>query len=170
MSSKDITNSWLGDKTDNIVEATKLNIGDTFKHKGVSYIIDDKKVKNEYTNEEINFANFIQSKTDKKVILNPTINQPEKIKTPDLTIGKDYIDMKIVSGNSNQLIYHNVRNKKEQAHYFFFETTKSNLKMSELIQQTNNLFKRSDTNWVGIIGIKKNDKVIILKNNIQKKQ
>ncbi len=170
MSSKDVTNSWLGDKTDNIVEATKMNIGDEFKYKGISYIIDGKKVKNEYINEEINFANFIQSKTNKKVILNPTINQPEKIKTPDLTIGKDYVDMKIVSGNSNQLLYHNVRNKDEQAYYFFFETTKSNLKMSDLIQQTNNAFKRNDTNWVKMIGIKKNDKFIILKNNIQKKQ
>ena len=170
MSSKDITNTWLGDKKNNIVKATKLNAKDTFKYKGVSYIIDGKKVKNEYTIEEIKFANFIQSKTDKEVILNPTINQPEKIKTPDLTIGKDYIDMKIVSGNSNQLIYHNVRNKKEQAHCFFFETTKSNLELTDLIQQANNTFKRGDTSWVEMIGIKKKDKFIILKNNTQKKQ
>lgn len=76
--------------------------------------------------------------------------------------------MKIVTGESKQLLFHNVYGKNRQATKFLFETTESPLNMEDLIEQVNAIFERKAT-WVEEIGIKKKENFIILKNiNIKK--
>ena len=71
--------------------------------------------------------------------------------------------MKIVKGKSNQLIFHNVEDKQNQATKFLFEATDSPLSLEELIEQLDPLFEWK-ANWVEEIGIKKDNKFVIFKN------
>ena len=72
--------------------------------------------------------------------------------------------MKIITGSSNQVIYHNVYKKSEQTRNFLFEATNSPLSMASLKEQVNNVFNREDTKYVNKIGIKKGEELIILEN------
>ncbi len=145
-------------------QASKLDVGSVFNYKGNKYVVDNKHVKNEFRSNEIAFANWISQRINQKVMLNPKINYPEAIKVPDLTIGNEFYDMKIITGSSNQVIYHNVYKKSEQTRNFLFEATNSPLSMASLKEQVNNVFNREDTKYVNKIGIKKGEELIILEN------
>ncbi len=141
----------------------KLTKGSEFIYKGNKYIVDEKKVKNEFNNKEMDFANWLSKYQFKEVILMPKINKPDGIKVPDLKIDNEYYDMKIITGNSRQVIYHNVYGKQEQAHNFLFEASNSPLTIEELKEQAKKIFGREDTLYVKKIGIKKDSDFIIIK-------
>jgi len=167
-SSFDITNKIISDKINSKNIPIELKLGTTFNYKGNQYTVDNRNVKYEFKSSELEFANWLAQRTTKKVTLNPKINNPEGVKISDLKIGNEYYDMKIISGGSQQVIYHNVYKKEEQANNFLFEATKSPLSMENLQKQVNDVFKRKDTEYVRIIGIKKNDQIIILENKKKK--
>lgn len=152
------------DKVDTTKTAIKLDIGQVFDYKGNKYIVDNKNVKNEFKPKELEFANWLSQRIKQEITLNPKINNPEGIKVPDLKIGSEYYDMKIITGGSNQVIYHNVYKKNEQAENFLFEATKSPLSMELLRKQANSVFERKDTGYVNKIGIKKGENFILLEN------
>lgn len=147
-------------QSENLIKLTK---GSEFIYKGNKYIVDEKNVKNEFNRKEMDFANWLSKYQFKEVVLMPKINKPDGIKVPDLKIDNEYYDMKIITGTSNQVIYHNVYGKQEQANNFLFETSNSSLSMEELKEQVNRVFKRTDVPHVKKIGIKKASDFIIIK-------
>lgn len=160
----DITKTLISSKIDINKKAQRLKIGQKFEYKGNQYKIDNKNVKYEFKKNELEFANWISQRTTKKVVLNPKINNPEGIKISDLKIDDEYYDMKIITGGSQQVIYHNVYKKEQQANNFLFEASNSPLSLSNLREQANNVFNRKDTQYVQKIGIKKGDEFILLEN------
>ena len=151
-------------KPKNIVNLKPLKYGDKFTYKGKEYVFDGINTKYDLNAKEQRFAEWIsQYYSDKTVIINPTINKPDGISTADLTIGGELYDMKIITGSSNQVIYHNVYGKQEQASNFLFEASNSSLTLDELKNQVYKVFKRTDVMHVKKIGIKKGSDFILLK-------
>lgn len=158
---KDITQEWIDESFDNKnVDLMPLKNGDKFKYGDMEYIYDGKQVKYDFKLEEIEFGKYLSSKK-KNIYFNPTINEPDGISTADLTIDNYLYDMKITSGKSSQLLYHNMRGKERQSHRFLFEVTNSPLSLKGLEKQIENVFKRKDMYFVEVIGIKKDSELKI---------
>lgn len=168
-----VTNDWL-EKTQEINKKIKtFHENEIFKYNGQKYLVDNHYVKYRVKQKEINFAEWLSKNTGLKIQLNPEVEFPENVSVADCTIYKNDIflgnyDMKIVTGSSKQLLFHNIDGKDKQATNFLFEATQSPLNMEELVIQVEEIFKRK-AKWVEKIGIKKNDNLIILKNKNVKK-
>lgn len=169
----DVTNDWL-EKTQEINKKIKtFHDNEIFEYNGQKYLVDNHYVKYRVKQKEINFAEWLSKNTGLKIQLNPEVEFPENVCVADCTIYKNDIflgnyDMKIVTGSSKQLLFHNIDGKDKQATNFLFEATQSPLNMEELVIQVEEIFKRK-AKWVEKIGIKKNDNLIILKNKNVKK-
>lgn len=169
----DVTNDWL-EKTQEINKKIKtFHENEIFEYNGQKYLVDNHYVKYRVKKKEINFAEWLSKNTGLKIQLNPEVEFPENVSVADCTIYKNDIflgnyDMKIVTGSSKQLLFHNIDGKDKQATNFLFEATQSPLNMEELVIQVEEIFKRK-AKWVEKIGIKKNDNLIILKNKNVKK-
>lgn len=168
-----VTNDWL-EKTQEINKKIKtFHENEIFEYNGQKYLVDNHYVKYRVKQKEINFAEWLSKNTELKIQLNPEVEFPENVSVADCTIYKNDIflgnyDMKIVTGSSKQLLFHNIDGKDKQATNFLFEATQSPLNMEELVIQVEEIFKRK-AKWVEKIGIKKNDNLIILKNKNVKK-
>lgn len=169
----DVTNDWL-EKTQEINKKIKtFHDNEIFEYNGQKYLVDNHYVKYRVKQKEINFAEWLSKNTGLKIQLNPEVEFPENVSVADCTIYKNDIflgnyDMKIVTGSSKQLLFHNIDGKDKQATNFLFEATQSPLNMEELVIQVEEIFKRK-AKWVEKKGIKKNDNLIILKNKNVKK-
>lgn len=154
---KIITQKWLSE-TGTGKEPVIYKIGDDFYYEGSKYTIDGNDIElSKFKPKEKEFYNWIKNNIDKDIIVNPKFNKPESIKCSDLYLNYEKYDMKVVSGKSYQLLYHNIYDKEKQAHAFLFETTNSPLNIAELIEQVDSIFSRNDTSWVEKIGIKKGE-------------
>lgn len=169
----DITNEWFEETHEIRNEIKILQKNEIFEYKGKKYLIDNHFIKYRFKQKETNFAKWLCKNTTLKIQLNPEIEYPENVSVSDCTIYKNDVflgnyDMKIVTGASKQLLFHNVDRKNNQAVRFLFEATHSPLSMNELVIQAGEIFRRK-ARWIEEIGIKKNNEFIILKNiNVKK--
>lgn len=169
----DITKQWTDISNGSNKEMKVLKKDEIFNYNGEKYLIDDHFVKYRTKQNEKEFADWLAKKTGLNIQLNPEVEYPEKISVADCTIYKKKqflgnYDMKIVTGKSSQLLFHNVDGKEEQAKKFLFEATNSPLNINELIKQIEILFKWK-ASWVEEIGIKKGEQFLIFKNINTKK-
>ena len=169
----DITNEWLKKSSKNNGKIKILQKNDMFNYKGKIYVVDMHHVKYRMRRKELAFVNWLARKTGFIIQLNPEVELPEGVSVADCTIfyknkSLGNYDMKIVSGKSNQLLYHNIYKKKNQATKFLFEATDSQLNMVELKKQASIIFEWK-ASWVEEIGIKKDEDFLILKNKKIKK-
>lgn len=169
----DITNQWSDISDVNNKETKVLEKDEIFNYNGEKYIIDDHFVKYRTKQNEREFADWLVKKTGLNIQLNPEVEFPENISVADCTIYKEKqflgnYDMKIVTGKSSQLLFHNVDGKEKQAKKFLFEATNSPLTINELVKQIDKLFKWKAP-WVEEIGIKKGKQFLIFKNINTKK-
>lgn len=169
----DITNQWSDISDVNNKETKVLEKDEIFNYNGEKYIIDDHFVKYRTKQNEREFADWLVKKTGLNIQLNPEVEFPENISVADCTIYKKKqflgnYDMKIVTGKSSQLLFHNVDRKEKQAKKFLFEATDSPLTINELVKQIDKLFKWKAP-WVEEIGIKKGKQFLIFKNINTKK-
>lgn len=169
----DITNQWANISNGNNKETKVLEKNEIFNYNGEKYIIDDHFVKYRTKQNEREFADWLAKKTGLNIQLNPEVEYPENISVADCTIYKKKqflgnYDMKIVTGKSSQLLFHNVDGKEKQAKKFLFEATDSPLTINELVKQIDKLFKWKAP-WVEEIGIKKGNQFLIFKNINTKK-
>ena len=168
----DITNDWLEKSQENNKRIKTFNKNEMFEYNGKKYLVDNHYVKYRTKQKEMNFVRWLSKNTGLKIQLNPEIEYPENVSVADCTIYRNDIflgnyDMKIVTGSSKQLLFHNVYKKENQSVNFLFEATHSPLSMKELIMQAEEIFKKK-AKWVNEIGIKKDNNFIILKNSNKK--
>lgn len=169
----DVTNDWIDKFHETNQKIKTFQKNEMFEYNGQNYLVDNHHVKYRVKSKEINFAEWLSKNTGLKIQLNPEVEYPENVSVADCTIYKNgtflgNYDMKIVTGSSKQLLFHNIDGKDKQSVNFLFEATQSPLSMKELIIQAEEIFKRK-ARWVEEIGIKKNDNFIILKNKNAKK-
>lgn len=169
----DVTNDWV-EKSKGINKKIKIfQKNEIFEYNGKKYLVDNHYVKYREKTKEIKFADWLSKNTRLKIQLNPEVEYPENVSVADCTFYKNdtflgNYDMKIVTGSSKQLLFHNIYGKNKQSVNFLFETTQSPLSMEDLIVQADEIFKRK-AKWVREIGIKKGNNFIILKNKNTKK-
>jgi hypothetical protein len=145
----------------------KYNQVFTFKNK--KYRLDNHHVKYRFSENEYEIAKWLSKRINKRITIIPDIEYPLGIKHADYRIGNRYFDLKTVYGNSKQIIYHKIRNQKEQANNFiFYISNKSLLKLSDIRKQINYLFKSTnpDRDWVDIIIIIYKKKTYIYKKPV----
>lgn len=164
----DVTNDWIGKSNEANQKIKTFQENEMFEYNDQKYLVDNHYVKYRVKPKEMNFAEWLSKNTGLKIQLNPEVEYPENISVADCTIYKNSTflgnyDMKIVTGSSKQLLFHNIDGKDKQSVNFLFEATQSPLSMNELIIQAEEIFRRK-AKWVEEIGIKKNDNFIILKN------
>ena len=169
---KNITSNWLNNPSKFKEEVKIFKNGEVFKYNGNDYVVDGHYVKYRTKERERNFANWLANNIGLKIQLNPEVEYPEGVSVADISIfKKDKLignyDMKIVTGKSNQLLFHNVEKKEKQSTKFLFEATNSPLGLKELVNQVEPLFNNK-ASWIEEIGIKKDDKFIIFKNTKKK--
>ena len=168
----DVTDDWL-DKTQKINKKIKtFRINEVFEYNGGKYKVDNHHVKYRIKQKELEFGEWLSKNTKLKIQLNPEVEYPENVSVADCTIYRNDVflgnyDIKIVTGSSKQLLFHNVDGKDKQSINFLFEATHSSLSMNELIMQVEEIFNKK-AKWVNEIGIKKNECFIVLKNKKNK--
>lgn len=150
----DITDKWLKNSKPNNYEVKNMSY---FKHEGIKYQVDGKNVVLDYSLKEREVANWLKAIFGGKICMCPRINNPEGIRTPDYIYKTEKWDLKTITGNSKQTLYHSIIKNKGQSNNFIFDITNSKLKIKEAVHQINNLYKRKDTYFL--------DKAIIKKYN-----
>lgn len=152
--SKEITETWLGEKPIKTNKIIFHKQNDTFKYKGKSYLLDGNDIKYEFRNGEIDFAEELSKVTRKRIELFPKFNKPRNMKSSDYKIGREYVDFKNTTSGSDNFIYENIYKSKEQANVFAFNIGNKKVKNDEILYQVDNTFRR----------IKKVNKIIVKKN------
>ena len=155
----DVTDAWINTATPN---SNKIIDSKSITHDGIRYRVDGKNVVLEYSKAEKDIAEWLESTFGGQLRMNPRINYPEGIKTSDYIFRKENWDLKTITGNSNQVLYHTVYKKKSQSNNFIFDITNSVLGMEEAIKQVEKIYKRPDTKFVKRVIIKKNQNFKIL--------
>lgn len=156
----DVTDIWINTATPN---SNKIIDSKSYVYDGKRYIVDGKKVVLDYSDQEKNIAEWLEKTFGGSLRMNPRINYPEGIKTSDYIFRKEKWDLKTIKGNSNQVLYHSIHNKKTQSSNFIFDISDSKLSLEEAKVQTQKLYTRKDTSFLNRAIIKKNDKFIIYK-------
>ena len=163
---KDITNKWLCHNPKNTIKEYRINEVFTFRKN--KYKVDNHHVKYKFRENEKEVAIWLSKRINKKIIIIPEINYPLGVKHPDYRIGNEYYDLKTIYGNSKQMIYHKIKNMKEQStNFILYIDNDSPLKLSNIKYQINNLYRSNldDRNWVKtIIVIYKNELFVYTKN------
>lgn len=148
----DVTEIWNNTATPN---SNKIVDAKSYVHDGIRYKVDGHNVVLDYSEQEKNIAEWLESIFGGQLRMNPRINYPEGIKTSDYIFRKENWDLKTIKGNSNQVLYHSVYKKRSQSNNFIFDITNSSLGMEDAIKQVEKIYKRPDTKFVKRVIIKK---------------
>lgn len=156
----DITQEWLDKATPNSHIIKDMNY---FEHNDVKYKVDGKNVVLDYSNKEKEIAEWLESTFGGELYMVPRINNPSGIKTPDYIFKNNNWDLKTINGKSKQALYHSVYKKSEQSSNFIFDISSSELEMTEIKQQVDKLYKRTDVPFVNEIIVKKDNDFLVYK-------
>ena len=72
----------------------------------------------------------------------PRFNKPEGMRTADSKIGREYIDLKITTSNSDHFIIDNIYQSKGQANHFAFDVNNKSIAKDEMLYQIDNSFRK----------------------------
>lgn len=160
LSFKDVTQDWIDKATPNSHKVHDMNY---FEYRGVKYEVDGKNVVLDYSPKEKETAEWLESTFGGKLYMIPRINNPGNIQTPDYIFRDNKWDLKTITGNGKQVLYHAVYKKKEQSNNFIFDVSSSKLNMNEVIQQIDKLYKRKDVPFIDEIIVKKDNDFLVFK-------
>lgn len=141
---KNVTISWLENKqkTGEIIEI------DEWERNGIKYVVDGIHIKQDHNDDEKRITRILLDELGGTIKIIPTIYKPKYVSAPDLFFRKQEYDIKSLRGTSEELIYNAVHLKKEQAHNFVIETTKSPLSEKEIIKNFEKVYTDINTDWV----------------------
>ncbi|MCM1053853.1 MAG: hypothetical protein NC483_07775 [Ruminococcus sp.] len=134
-----------------------------FVHENKKYFVDNKNVVLDYSVSEKRIALWLEDTFGGEIYMLPRINKPDGIMTADYLWNGEYWDLKEIIGNSKQVLYHAVNNKKKQSSNFIFDITKSDLTLNDAEVQIKRLQLRDDTNFLSSVIIKDNNDFRALK-------
>lgn len=156
----DVTEIWNKTATPN---SNKIIDSKSYVHEGVRYKVDGHNVVLDYSDHEKEIAKWLENTFGGSLRMNPRINHPEGIKTSDYIFRKENWDLKTIKGDSKQVLYHAIRNKKSQSNNFIFDITESKLSIEDATKQVQKLYTREDTSFLNRAIIKKDDNFIVYK-------
>lgn len=110
--------------------------------------MDGKNVVRDYSEHEKNIAIWLENTFGGEIYMIPRVNIPEGISTPDYIWSNEKWDLKSISGNSVQTIYHSIRKSSRQSHNFILEIINNKLSLKKAIEQVNELYRRTDLSFI----------------------
>lgn len=154
----DITEEWSHEKSvvANVEDATE------FISQGITYKVDGKDVKVEYTMREKEVGELLAKHSGERVIMAPKVTGAyHNVHTPDYLVGTklDKWDLKEIHGSSKDIIRNVIHKKYKQADHFVIDITHCPLDLDEIYRQSENIFKAGNTKFV-------NELMIIRENSI----
>lgn len=156
---KDITIEWIENATPN---THKVKNQLYFKHKNKKYYVDKKNVVLDYTKKEKEIAIWLENNFGGEIYMLPRINYPEGIQTADYLFRNEYWDLKEITGQGKNILYHAIEDHKKQATNFIFDFSKSSLTDAEIFTRISKLYTYNKVSWLNKIIIKREDKIICI--------
>ena len=155
----DITKEWI----DNVVPNSNV-VKDRhyFEHDGIKYKVDGENVVLDYTPDEKETAEWLESTFGGEIYMLPRINKPDGIMTADYLFRNEYWDLKTLTGSGKRILEDSIKKKKRQSTNFIFDITNSEIETSSLFEQLEKLYKSKTTEWIDKVIIKKGNKVIVI--------
>lgn len=92
----------------------------------------------------------------------PRVNNPDGIQTADYLFRGEEWDLKIPRGTGKRMIEDLIKKKRNQAHNFVFDISRTKLSKQLLFNQIYKIYNSETTMWVDKIIIKENDNLIII--------
>ena len=159
ISYKDVTKEWLDKATPN---SHAVKDREYFEHEGVKYEVDGKNVVLDYSKKEKEVAEWLENTFGGEIYMLPRINKPDGIMTADYLFRDEYWDLKEITGNGKNILFHAIEDHEKQAHNFIFDITKSKLTDKEILDRLKKLYTIKKVNWLDKIIVKRDSKTIII--------
>lgn len=153
----DVTNKYLRESTPdshNVVDLHEYNTD------GTIYKVDGKHVLLSYSQKEKSVAELLERELGGEIYMVPRILYPQGISTPDYIFRGESFDLKVLSGESKNLIYNAIAKKKKQANNFVLDISECPLDLEQIYQQVESIFWSSHTFFVKKLILIKGDKVL----------
>ena len=163
---KNTTSEWIREHNKTLIryEPLQYKKGDKFIFRGNYYEFDNDLIYYDFSHGELEFANWLSNKIDKKIRMFPNIDINGGVSAPDYIInGYDY-DLKRLeaSNHSKQPVFHALQNKSKQSSRFFIDASLTSHQFEDLVYEVYQIYERDKLNWVEMIGIRKNEDFIII--------
>lgn len=159
---RDVTNEWLKKAIPNSHPVTDI---ESFVQDGISYAVDGKNVKFEYSDHEKEIAEILRRQLGGEIRMMPKVQGEYKgISTPDYIFRNKRYDLKDLNAKSDGVIYNAIHKKRKQADCFVInvQSNKSGLSREESIKQAQEIFseKHKHTAFVKEIILIENGTII----------
>lgn len=143
----DVTAQWFEEATPNshVVQDAQEYVKD-----GVTYKVDGHNVKLEYSTHEREIAELLESKFGGEIIMNPKVNAPQGIRTPDYRFRGEGWDLKTLTKKAtDDTIFQRVKKSSGQAKKFVIDVTDAiKLTDEDINKQIKKIFSHNETAFV----------------------
>lgn len=155
---RDVTNDWLKKAIPNSHPVTDV---ETFVQDGITYTVDNKNVKFEYTEREKEIAELLRRNLGGEVRMMPKVQGIyEHISTPDYLFKDNRYDLKTPEKCNVKTVYNAIHDKREQADNFIIDISLNNMSPEEAMRQIKNIYYDKYTTFVNTIILVKDDTII----------
>jgi len=127
---------------------------------GVKYKVDNKHVKMEPSQREMEVAEILGKLYKTNVNIIPKVAEPSSIKTPDYIINNERFDLKEIEGNKKNTLDNAIRKQERQAHSFVLDISKTDMSEDKAFEQIQGIFNSKHRSWVDRIILIKKDTII----------
>lgn len=127
------------------------------------HYVDGKYVRHDIKNNELEVAKWLAKTYGDTVFINPVVNYPDNIKTADFLWNGMLWDLKTIDKKSfskNRIVDNVIKRSKNQSSNIILDVTKADVKITEIIKQVEMIFSAYKRNWINIVMIIQNYKVV----------
>ena len=157
----DITQNWL--------ENTKAKVGRVIDRKyfvdknGIKYLVDGKNVVFEPSKIEKDMAKWLKETFGGNVYLNPKVNYPNNVSSPDYLWNNEFWDLKVMSEKATsktRAVDNIIKKAKKQTDNIILDITNNRLENKLIEKQVQKIYSTKGREWVDKIMIVDNYKLI----------
>ena len=154
----DVTQDWLNHATPNSHPVEEIT---AFTQDGVSYTVDGRSVKLDYSKHEKEIAELLESTLGGEIYLMPRVEYPKSVETPDYLFKGERLDLKTMSNStSKNAVYNRLNEAQGQASSFVLDISGNSLGSNEIVRQANEIFQSYHTRGIKCIIIVEDGEII----------
>ncbi len=127
---------------------------------GNTYVVDDKHVRLDHTEEERTIAKVLANYLGKDVELAPRVLMPQNVRTPDYIVDGTPYELKTPTGTGPNTVFDMIKHGKGQASHFVINIDKTQLSKNEVLAQIERVFNNKRTEFVKTVITIKHGEVI----------
>lgn len=130
------------------------------EHEGVKYYVDGGYAILDHDDREKEVAQILSKTLGKHIQLVPRVEYPPGIQSPDYLINGARFDLKQIEGIGKNVIDTAVKEKKKQANNFVLDVSITSLKIEEINERIERLYRHPHRKWIENIVLLKNNEII----------